>query len=516
MRVKRFERRDWLAVAVLVVLSLVLRIPFCSRFAFNMDSAQFALAIKEYNVALGQPHPPGYFLYVMLGRMVNLLVQSPHESLVWLSVAFGSTLPAVLYLLGAAMFDRRTGCAAGLLAMTSPQMLFHSCVALTYVVDSFLVCVMVLWCWRAKARGGSWADAVGIGVLLAVSAGVRLQSLFLLCPAVALALWWFQPPRVGKILAGFTAAGVLTAVWFCAMVTMSGGLVRFLQAERLNVTFNVGKTFVARGWDALAWNVTFAAGALLNGLMIGALVLGGGLLYRAFRADTVRKRVWDIEHAQAMKMLAVWIASMMLLSTVVGFTDQPGHTLSYLPGFLLLTAVVLAQLRKRWVFAAATAVVCGVNIIGFLLLPAAWDEAFIGMGRSARVIKQHDSQLAQVISAIKSYGDWNRTVICHAQGNILFGLRHLQLYLPQYDQYLMTEDRALVKPAGHPFSCVRGGRLEFASRIDWRDKRVLLLVVPPGNQVTIFEPHLDVHQAESVPDSAGILYALPLRSEAQP
>src|SRR5271170_8067041 len=113
--VERFERRDWLAAAVLFAASLAIRVPFRSHFAYHWDSAQFALAIEHYDVSLGLPHLPGFFLYVMFGRIVNLLVGDPHASLVWMSVLAGATLAGLGYLLATALFGRDCGLATGCL-----------------------------------------------------------------------------------------------------------------------------------------------------------------------------------------------------------------------------------------------------------------------------------------------------------------------------------------------------------------------------------------------------------------
>ena len=55
-------------------MSLLLRVPFRSHYAYHWDSAQFALAIGHYDIRQGLPHQPGFFLYVMLGRCVNWVV----------------------------------------------------------------------------------------------------------------------------------------------------------------------------------------------------------------------------------------------------------------------------------------------------------------------------------------------------------------------------------------------------------------------------------------------------------
>ena len=44
---------------------------------YNWDAVQFALALREFDVAKHQPHPPGYLLYVGLGRLLNASLGDP-------------------------------------------------------------------------------------------------------------------------------------------------------------------------------------------------------------------------------------------------------------------------------------------------------------------------------------------------------------------------------------------------------------------------------------------------------
>ena len=224
------SRADRNAVLLLILLTCLLRIPFRSQYAYIWDSAEFSLAIGQYNVTLSQPHAPGYFLYVMLGRLVNLFIGDPHASLVWLSVACGSGLVALLYVLGAEMFNRRVGWAAALFGMTSPPVWFDSCVALTYVVDAFLVCGFILWSWRALRRGGSWGDAIRIGALLAIIGGVRQQTIWGLVPLVMFVFFHFKVDRFRKFFVALLVMALLCAVWMHWMVLMSGGWQSYMSA----------------------------------------------------------------------------------------------------------------------------------------------------------------------------------------------------------------------------------------------------------------------------------------------
>jgi hypothetical protein len=383
-------------------------------------------------------------------------------------------------------------------------------VALTYVVDAFLVCVTVLWCWRATQRGGMWGDAVGAGVLLAMVGGVRQQTVVGLAPVVVFAFWRFDRQRAGKLAVAAGVALVLALVWFLPMVKMSGGLPVYLEIVRQHAANNALATFAGGGREALVQNIFFVGAACWNGLLVGAVLLAGALLYRVFAMSREGKRQWDIEHRLAMQVLAAWIVPMFLLGTVIGFTSQMGYVLSYLPGLLLLAGLVAAQLRRRWLFIATTAIVCVVNAVAFLAWLGSWDRVLQDAGLTARAIREHDAQMAKTVEIIRSrYGPAD-VIVCHAE-YYRFGFRHFQLYLPEFDHYQMWRDPTMLSPAGEPLWRARRGHLESVAGLDFSGKETALLVVPPGWGLEIFGHYLDVEGAQPVSGSAGTLYSLPVR-----
>lgn len=493
-------------VAILFAASLALRVPFRSHYAYHWDSAQFALAIREYNVAQSQPQAPGYFLYVMLGRLVNVFVGDPHASLVWMSIMAGSGLVALLYVLGAEMFGRRVGLVSSLFAMTSPQVWFHSCVAMTYVVDAFLVCLAVLCCWRMRQRC-RWVDAVIIGGLLAVIGGVRPQTVPGLMPLVAYTLWTTSDRRLAKLAVALGVCVIGTLAWFVPMLRMSGGWAIYAEVFHRLAVFNAPSTFAGGGIDALLWNVFFAGIACWNGLVIGTALLAGALIVRV-RMQSGRKKDWDAKHGEAVRVLALWIGPMIVMGTAVAFTRYPGYVLSYLPGLIILVAVAAGQLRKPAVFVAVTAVICLVNAMVFLAWPQAWDGLFFHFGRTAREIREHDRQLAQMVYAIRSELNPSETVIYHAHEYLPLGLRHLQLYLPEFEQYQLALDPAKLYPADKPMMRIRGGRLDFARGIELTRKRMVALVVPTGTSLEDYTPYFDLRAAKPLPNSGGSVYTI--------
>jgi len=61
----------------LALVTLLSRWPYRARMLYNWDAVQFALALREFDVAKHQPHPPGYLLYVGLGRLFNASLGDP-------------------------------------------------------------------------------------------------------------------------------------------------------------------------------------------------------------------------------------------------------------------------------------------------------------------------------------------------------------------------------------------------------------------------------------------------------
>jgi len=491
--VKDTTKSVWIAVG-LFAMAFGLRVPFRGQLPYHWDSAQFALAVSDYNIVLGQPHAPGYFLYVMLGRLVNLVVGDPHASLVWISVVAGSALVSVLYWLGCALVDRRTGVIAALLVMTSPQTWFHSEVALTYIVDALFVSLTVLICWRAMQRGGTWGDAVVIGAFLAVVGGVRQQSAPALLPVVLYTMWRFERDRLAKLAVVAAVALALGLAWFVPMVTMTGGLNAYLEIVRRHIAFNAPATLAGGGLDALAWNIFFVGLYCANGLMLAAVVLTVVVVRRAWRMDR-----------RPFQLLIVWVGSMFLMATVVGFTKQPGYVLNFLPGLLLLTAMILG--RMPW---PVTVLICAVNVAAFVAWPPAWDRVFFGTARTAREICERDRQLRVTAAAIRSQRAPGDTVICHACEFLQFGLRQFQFVLPEFDQYQLQIDPTMLTPPGSPMVAVRDGKLRFVSGLDWDGKRRVLLIIPPGLSLKIFEHYRDVREAQPLPGAQGMVYKLPV------
>jgi 4-amino-4-deoxy-L-arabinose transferase-like glycosyltransferase len=508
----RLGRSEWTRAALFFAVALILYAPFRTRLAYLWDSVEFVLAIRDYNVTLSQPHAPGYFLYVMLGRLVNYFVGDPHASLVWMSVVGGAGLVAVIFLLGTTMFGERVGVAAALVTLTSPMVWFYSDVALTYAVDAFLVTMMVLVCWEARQTGVGWAFVVGMGVLLALIGGVRQQSVPGLWVLLGITLWSAPERRAAKIFVAVSLWLLLTILWVSVMLHMTGGWDAYWQPLHRISHFHAHKTLLKGGQDAVIWNVFFAGLYCFDGLLLGMVILMAGLALYCFGLTPERKKSMLEADGLGWRTIAAWIVPIFLLATMVGYTEAHGHVFTYLPGLFLLTGYVMGRIDNSRLGACLVAMVCTVNVLVFLAWPTGWDGVLWGTARTARELRTHDERLEKSVTAIRQRYNPQETVVCHIHGDLFFGLRHFQLYLPEFRQIRLDPDLAMVNPPSRPVMGAMGGKTIFTAQADVTKYQTAILVAPGSLPIDSFHEYFDLAAMKRIEDGGIDLYSVPTAS----
>jgi 4-amino-4-deoxy-L-arabinose transferase-like glycosyltransferase len=231
---------------------------------YDWDAVQFALALREYDVVKHQPHPPGYILYVALGRLVNAALDNPAAAYVVLAVAFSGLTTFAVYYLARAIYDRATALTAATLLAVSPLFWFYGSVGLTYAGEALFASTVAYLAFRAL--DGSRADAWLAAGYLGLAGGVRQSFLILLFPlwlgSVVLGL---RRARVVAVGLAILAAAVLT--WFLPMIWLTGGLARYLAASVELADSVVRSTAIGAG----PFDVTLGMSRhLLESVLVGA------------------------------------------------------------------------------------------------------------------------------------------------------------------------------------------------------------------------------------------------------
>lgn len=523
---RNFGRQDWMVAVAFFALSLVLRIPFRSQIAYHWDGAQFALAIEKYDMRISQPHPPGCFLYVMLGRLMNCFVGEPHTSLVWLSVIAGASLVAVGFLLATAMFGRRVGIAAAVILTTSPLCWFYSEIALTLIVDAALVTMTVLACWTVIRHGGRWRDVVWMSALFAVAAGVRQQTGTMLLPIWCYALLRLGQASRSRVLAAVLITGFLCALWFVPMAWITGGVAEYLNLLQAKGHFDAPKTiWGGGGLGPLLTNVSMIWRASWQGLLLAAAISVGEFFYWVFgeRADV--KQQWYIAHTEQLRVLALWIAPMLLFWLGM-YVTTPGYVLCFFPGLAIIGGIAAHRFATRLSHlfsgselipmraskSTALLLVCsllaGVNVAFFMEQPRRLDRAFAGLPLTGVEILQHDRRLRECFRIIREKFQPQDVVIYHNDQYFYWGFRQFQYHLPEYRNVLLTPDASLSNELQHKRWVGQWRQTTFVNSTGDPDGRIRLLVVPPRESVRIFQQYFDLSGAELLATHGMKLYVL--------
>jgi len=220
--------RRVIEIPLLTSVLLVSRVVFRSHYLYDLDSVNFALALRRFDPGVHQPHPPGYFLYIWLGRVVNLVFHDANTAFVLISIVASAGALIMIWVLANSWFGRRPALFAGLNFVFSPLIWFHGTVALTYAVEMFFSALTGYLCWRVYREGRL---AVAAAATAGLAAGFRPSFLLFVAPLLLFSLL-FSPARGRwiRLLAATVAISVTVCLWFFPMVWQSGGFEAYFSA----------------------------------------------------------------------------------------------------------------------------------------------------------------------------------------------------------------------------------------------------------------------------------------------
>ena len=284
------------AIAALAIVFLAAHVPVLPPTLEDLDSINFALGVRHFDVAQHQPHPPGYPVFIAMGKASTAALRaagiaSPESRglALWSAVA-GAAVVFPLFALFLAIdgSERRAWWTTAVVAL-APLFWFT---ALRPLSDTLgLAAAVLAQALAASALAGLSRPRVLVHAALAagLAIGIRSQTLLLTLPLLAVALAW-RPLALTlrDRLAVAAAFAVGVAAWGVPLIVASGGLASYAAAlgsqagEDLsgvvmlwNMRHSGGGQVARVGVDALSHSFLWPWGHPLVGSVVVAVAFAG-------------------------------------------------------------------------------------------------------------------------------------------------------------------------------------------------------------------------------------------------
>ncbi|OGY81396.1 MAG: hypothetical protein A3F54_01955 [Candidatus Kerfeldbacteria bacterium RIFCSPHIGHO2_12_FULL_48_17] len=476
----------------LILLTLLTRIPVVSHYLYSWDAAQLSLAMEYFDMQQHRPHPPGYIIYVALGKITNFFIHNANTTYVTLSIlAMIATVLLgyhfALLLTTRRPTRRRFALIVALLLIVNPYMWFYSEVAATYIFDSLFAALFAYLTLRIIKHHNP-RTLLWFTLFLALSGGIRQTLIILFAPLYLFALAYLlvrKKIRLGDVALHALVGAAAITLWLLPLLALSGGPAQYFQTASYHFhSVGSGTSIFQDATWAVTWgqakDVAKTSLVALNVLLLAPLLL----LLRSPRwlknwssqqssqqnSRQVRRR--DIWHRHILRNPLVYLFALLLVPSFFVYIfmhfGNPGYISSVAPTLVILFALPLLLYPPRWqiLFGA-------LAILAFLTTFLFYDSPFLksytlGAKIAQRVnradnwfayhtrakVKSISDDFGIHIEAARAY-DPATTVLLTEKGfnyrlpksevwvrNGVDYFRHIEYYLPQYDVYeLFWRDR---------------------------------------------------------------------------
>ncbi len=351
----------------LALAILATRIPFAARYLYGWDAVQFSLALKKFDLAQQQPHPPGYIVYVWLGKLFFLFWRDENSAFVALSILASIAAAVCFYEICRLLFkNKNLALAASLVFAFNPVVWYYGEVASTYIFDSLFAVVFALLTLLIF-RDKNPRLLILFALILGLSGGIRESLIVLFAPLFLLATIFLlvQKRLPVRAVIGAAAAGLAaTTLWLAPLLYLTGSFraYREVTVGQLGAVAAATSILSGAGWRLAKEQLVSVAKTTLA--VCGVAPLLWILCLRRGRFD------WPFKKIRLLVFALVWFAPSLFVYIFVHF-GQPGYLMTLTPGILLAALIPLARFSEKpprfapWFLITLTVFEAAV----FLLLP---------------------------------------------------------------------------------------------------------------------------------------------------
>lgn len=405
-----------LSPALLTAVFFGLWAVFRSRFLINWDAGQFALGTVNYSLANHTPHPPGYYLFVVLGKKLSVLTGDTNFAFV--AIAGAATLASVLILYATVVRisrSRMVALAAALLFLVHPFTIFHGATALTYAFEALAALSTYALTLHVRETRRALPFFIACG-LTAALAGFRPSIILVALPMIALqALYVRSHGRT--LLCGIGVGAMIASLWLIPFVIASGGMRTVLDA----VISQARLASVAKLADTTSWSLATATLPLAWAPLVALILL-------------FPKEIRSIWERVPLRLALIPVATQLAIYAFLHF-GEVGYIMSILPfGVIFAMPFIERCFHSRHTLALLITL---IGLTGALnMIPADFVPYRKISASLPSHILEHDAKIAETLSIIRST-DPRTTFIAVLRGQYLDQSKRVRVY-PSQDIRLLA------------------------------------------------------------------------------
>jgi len=361
--------RKYTSIYFLIGVFIILRFLFLGHTPDSWDTVDFALGIERYDIFQMQPHFPGYPIYMLFAKWINMVVNEPIISLSITSAISNILTVLFIYLTVRNLFNKTISFYVALLTIVNPALWLIGDQPMS---DSMGIMMVWLVLWIISKTIGSETNyhfKIGIitSFIFGLSMGVRISYFpfaFILLNPLVLST---KGSKIGQLLKNSLYMGLSFSfgilVWLLPVAYTEGGVSRYFQ---LGLAFTSGHfndwggtlfseegSILSRFFQFLSLILVSIGGygsgeteSLFIRWTINAWLVIGIIIVLFYRRELIRR----------LKVNFNWITfSVLALSTIpyiiwvlVGQNiDKPRHVAVLLP-FIFMMFAYIGQFVGKW------------------------------------------------------------------------------------------------------------------------------------------------------------------------
>lgn len=197
---------------------------------WGWDEALFCLGMRAYDVTSHHPHPPGFPLFMLLGRLARLITGDDFRALQSINLLSGALLFPSLFLLARELrFRFNVAVIAATLCAFFPNVWFFGGTALSDVPSIVIATAAAAFLFRGARSSESYLLGA---LLLAIAIGIRPQNVLIGLAPGLIATWYRARHSWRDVVFAALLGGTIVLAAFAFAAEATGDVDRYLKAVR--------------------------------------------------------------------------------------------------------------------------------------------------------------------------------------------------------------------------------------------------------------------------------------------